>query len=44
LRLGRVLETWIGSDTNWMLRVNRWFPRLVDCLVARKVTKLYEGA
>lgn len=37
-------ETWIGSDTNWMLRVNRWFPRLVDYLVARKVTKLYEGA
>ena len=35
-------ETWIGSDTNWMLRVNRWFPRLVDYLVARKVTKLYE--
>jgi len=36
-------ETWIGSDTNWMLRVNRWFPRLVDYLVARKVTKLYEA-
>jgi short-subunit dehydrogenase len=34
-------ETWIGSDTNWMLRINRWFPRLVDYLVARKVTKLY---
>lgn len=37
-------ETWIGSDTNWMLRVNRWVPRLVDYLVARKVTKLYERA
>jgi len=36
-------ETWIGSDTNWMLRVNRWFPRLVDYLVARKVTKLYQA-
>ena len=35
-------ETWIGSDTNWMLRINRWFPRLVDYLVARKVTKLYQ--
>jgi short-subunit dehydrogenase len=35
-------ETWIGSDTNWMLRVNRWFPRLVDYLVARKVTRLYQ--
>lgn len=37
-------ETWIGTDTNWMLRVNRWFPRLVDYLIARKVTKLYERA
>lgn len=37
-------ETWIGSDTNWMLRVNRWFPRLVDYLVARKVTKLYQNS
>ncbi len=37
-------ESWIGSDTNWMLRVNRWFPRLVDWLIARRVRKLYEGA
>ena len=36
-------ETWIGSDTQWMLRVNRWFPRLVDWLIARKVRKLYEA-
>lgn len=36
-------ETWIGSDTQWMLRVNRWLPRLVDFLLARKVRKLYEG-
>jgi short-subunit dehydrogenase len=36
-------ETWIGSDTQWMLRVNRWFPRLVDYLLARKVRKLYEA-
>jgi short-subunit dehydrogenase len=35
-------ETWIGGDTNWMLRVNRWFPRLVDWLIARRVRKLYE--
>ncbi len=41
---GNKTETWIGSDTHWMLRVNRWFPRLVDYLVARRVTKLYEGA
>jgi short-subunit dehydrogenase len=37
-------ETWIGSDTQWMLRANRWFPRLVDYLLARKVRKLYENA
>jgi short-subunit dehydrogenase len=37
-------ETWIGRDTQWMLRVNRWFPRLVDYLLARKVRKLYESA
>ena len=36
-------ETWIGSDTQWMLRVNRWLPRLVDYLLARKVKKLYEA-
>ena len=36
-------ETWIGSDTQWMLRVNRWLPRLVDYLLARKVRKLYEA-
>ena len=29
-------ETWIGSDTNWMLRVNRWFPRFVDWMIARR--------
>lgn len=34
-------ETWIGSDCKWMLRVNRFFPRLVDYLVARRVKKLY---
>jgi short-subunit dehydrogenase len=37
-------ETWIGADTQWMLRVNRWLPRLVDYLLARKVKKLYENA
>ncbi len=36
-------ETWIGRDTQWMLRVNRWLPRLVDYLLARKVRKLYES-
>lgn len=37
-------ETWIGSDAQWMLRVNRWLPRFVDYMLARKVRKLYEGA
>jgi short-subunit dehydrogenase len=36
-------ETWIGSDTNWMLRVNRWVPRFVDYMLARRVRKLYEN-
>jgi short-subunit dehydrogenase len=34
-------ETVIGSDAKWMLRMNRWFPRLLDYLLARKVQKLY---
>lgn len=36
-------EAWIGSDTQWMLRVNKWFPRFVDFMLARKVRKLYEA-
>jgi len=34
-------ETVLGSDARWMLRVNRFFPRLLDRLIARKVQKLY---
>jgi short-subunit dehydrogenase len=34
-------ETVSGSDARWMLLVNRFFPRLVDYLLARKVRKLY---
>lgn len=34
-------ETWIGRDTQWMLRVNRWFPRFVDYMLGREVKKLY---
>lgn len=34
-------ETVIGSDARWMLRVNRFFPRLVDRLIARRVRQLY---
>lgn len=37
-------ETVLGSDARWMLFVNKFFPRLVDRLIARKVKKLYEVA
>lgn len=36
-------ETVIGSDAKWMLRMNRWFPKLLDFLLARKVRKLYRA-
>lgn len=35
-------ETVIGWDARWMLRAHRFFPRLVDWLIARRVKKLYE--
>jgi len=35
-------ETVIGSDARWMLLVNRFFPRLVDWLIARKIRRLYQ--
>lgn len=34
-------EIVLGSDARWILRIHRWFPRLVDYLMARKVRKLY---
>jgi short-subunit dehydrogenase len=34
-------ETVVGSDARWMLRVNRFLPRLVDRLLARRVRRLY---
>lgn len=37
----RRIETVIGRDARWMLRVNRFTPWLVDRLLARKVRKLY---
>lgn len=37
-------ETVLGSDARWMLLVNKFFPRLLDYLIARKVTKLYQPA
>ncbi|MCI0376251.1 MAG: SDR family NAD(P)-dependent oxidoreductase [Gemmataceae bacterium] len=35
-------ETVLGRDAKWMLRFNRFFPRLTDWLLARKVRKLYQ--
>lgn len=37
-------ETWVGSDARWMLWFNKFFPRLTDYLVARKVKQLYSEA
>lgn len=34
-------ETHVGRQARWLLRVNRWAPRLVDRLLARKVRQLY---
>lgn len=34
-------ETVLGSEAKWMLRANRFFPRLTNWLIARKVKKLY---
>jgi short-subunit dehydrogenase len=41
LRTNRT-ETVLGREARWMLRVNRFFPRLVDRLIARRVDKLYK--
>jgi short-subunit dehydrogenase len=35
-------ETVVGREARWMLRVNRFFPRLVDRLIARRVDDLYK--
>ncbi len=37
-------ETVLGWDARWMLRFNRFLPRLVDALLARQVRKLYAVA
>jgi short-subunit dehydrogenase len=36
-------ETVVGSDAKWMLRMNRFFPRLLDWLIGRKIRKLYQA-
>jgi short-subunit dehydrogenase len=40
LQAGR-REAVLGWEARWILRVNRFLPRLVDALVARRVRKLY---
>lgn len=37
-------ETVLGRDARWMLRAQRFLPRLVDRLLARKVRQLYAEA
>lgn len=37
-------ETILGWDARWILRVNRFLPRLVDALLARQVRRLYATA
>lgn len=34
-------ETVLGSEAKWMLRFNRFLPRLLNWLIARKVKRLY---
>jgi short-subunit dehydrogenase len=34
-------ETVLGSDARWMLLANRFFPRWVDYLIARRIRRLY---
>jgi len=36
-------ETVVGRDARWMLLFNRFFPRLLDRLIARKIRQLYPG-
>jgi short-subunit dehydrogenase len=36
-------ETVLGSEARWMLRLQRFAPRLLDRLIARRVRKLYES-
>jgi len=34
-------ETVVGRDARWMLRFNRFFPRLLDWLIGRRIRRLY---
>jgi len=35
-------EIVLGREARWLLRVNRFFPRVLDGLIGRKVRRLYE--
>ncbi|MFN5291547.1 MAG: SDR family NAD(P)-dependent oxidoreductase, partial [Planctomycetia bacterium] len=37
-------ETVLGWDAKWMLRINTFFPRLVNYLLSRRVKQLYAKA
>lgn len=37
-------ETHVGWQSRWLLRANRFFPRFVDRMMARKVRQLYQEA
>ena len=37
-------ETVLGSEAKWILRFNKFLPRLTDWLIARKIRKLYASA
>lgn len=37
-------ETVLGGEAKWILRCNKFFPRLTDWLIARKIRKLYPRA
>ncbi len=37
-------ETVLGWDARWILRTNRFLPRMVDALLARKIRRLYATA
>jgi short-subunit dehydrogenase len=34
-------ETVVGSDARWMLGINRFLPRLLDLLLARRIRQMY---
>jgi short-subunit dehydrogenase len=34
-------ETVLGSEARWLLRFNKFFPRLTDWIIARRIRKLY---